>query len=427
MRRRAVLGLLLLGLLFLRVDRFYLSPATALGSDHLFSIVQWELSNFPDKWLHLLKEWLPGRGPSREERLALVEEYVTAAHRAQKERDRLEGLAFERSAGQSGGAIAREEQLTSRDYLDELLKTKKRLRARAEETIEAELSSVLDDVGLGSVGDFLFPPVDLHFGEPPTILLVSPRDRIELIDEVLLEPNLPLLERARIEEELLERHNLSALVSDLGGLATYPFFVSDVDTLRGLLQTTAHEWLHVYFFFRPLGQSIWSSTEMFTINETAADLAGRELGDMVFARMGGDLSVSPLRYQSGERRDPVFTREMRETRARAEELLAEGRIEEAEEYMKERWWRLRLAGYRLRKLNQAYFAFHGRYAEGPASVSPIGAQIRELRELLPDAVSFVKTMAGVSSYEKLLEVLEDLRGSDDRATAEARQPVIRQR
>ena len=118
--------------------------------------------------------------------------------------------------------------------------------------------------------------------------------------------------------------------------------------------------------------------------------------------------MSSLRYQSGERRDPVFTREMRETRARVEELLVDGRIEEAEKYMNERWWRLRLAGYRLRKLNQAYFAFHGRYAEGPASVGPIGAQIRELRELLPDAVSFVKTIAGVSSYEKLVEILEDL-------------------
>ena len=31
-------------------------------------------------------------------------------------------------------------------------------------------------------------------------------------------------------------------------------------------------------------------------------------------------------------------------------------------------------GYPIRVLNQAYFAFHGAYAESPASSSPIGAQ-----------------------------------------------------
>ena len=125
--------------------------------------------------------------------------------------------------------------------------------------------------------------------------------------------------------------------------------------------------------------------------------------------MGGDLNESPTRYLPEEERDPVFTSEMRETRLRVDELLDEGKIKEAEQYMKERWWLLRLAGYRLRKLNQAYFAFHGRYAEGPASVSPIGEQIKELRDLLPSAGAFVKTVSGVSSHRKLLELLASLR------------------
>jgi hypothetical protein len=148
---------------------------------------------------------------------------------------------------------------------------------------------------------------------------------------------------------------------------------------------------------------------MFTLNETAADLAGRELGDMAFVRMGGDLNESPSRYLPQGERDPAFTSAMRETRLRVEELLEQGKIEEAEQYMKERWWLLRLAGYRLRKLNQAYFAFHGRYAEGPASVSPIGRQINELRSLLPDVGAFVKTVSGMSNGQELLDLLERLR------------------
>ena len=146
---------------------------------------------------------------------------------------------------------------------------------------------------------------------------------------------------------------------------------------------------------------------MVTINETAADLAGRELGDAAFARMGGDLTVSSSRYLAAEERDPRFTREMRETRLRVEELLAEGKVEEAEQYMKERWWFLTLRGYHLRKLNQAYFAFHGSYAEGPGSISPIGGQLAELRGKLPSAGAFVKALAGVSSHEEFLALLQE--------------------
>ena len=96
---------------------------------------------------------------------------------------------------------------------------------------------------------------------------------------------------------------------------------------------------------------------------------------------------------------------MRETRRTVDEMLAEGRVEEAEEYMKQRWWRLRLGGYRLRKLNQAYLAFRGRYAEGPASVSPIGPQVRALRAAHADTASFIKTIEGVSSYREFLDLL----------------------
>ena len=38
-------------------------------------------------------------------------------------------------------------------------------------------------------------------------------------------------------------------------------------------------------------------------------------------------------------------------------------------------------GYNIRKLNQAYFAFHGTYADTASSISPIGEQVIELRSL----------------------------------------------
>jgi len=77
--------------------------------------------------------------------------------------------------------------------------------------------------------------------------------------------------------------------------------------------------------------------------------------------------------------------------------------------MKQRWWRLRLAGYNIRKLNQAYFAFRGTYASNPASVSPINEQMQEMRRLSPSLRAFITTISGVSSYSRFLEVLEELR------------------
>ena len=148
------------------------------------------------------------------------------------------------------------------------------------------------------------------------------------------------------------------------------------------------------------GQAFWSSSEMGTLNETAADIAGRELGDATFAQMGGDLEENALRYQPQEERDSRFTEMMRETRRGTEELLAEGRILEAEEYMKERWWRLRLGGYGIRKLNQAYFAFYGIYGESASSVSPIGDQMAEFRSYFDSVGEFVRALSGISSYDE---------------------------
>ena len=418
-RGKVALGLLLAALLFARVDTISLTPGKATASAYLFSVAQWEVTHIHLKWLHLLWETLLGRSTSREEGLVLLDEYLVLARRVQKEKDRLEGLHLRRSGGPALGALTKEKASNTQEYLSKLVTAKEKLRARSEAALEAELGAALAEEGLASRFGILLPPVDIRFDQPPTVLVISPRDRIQLTEVLLLSPDLRGVERDRLEKAILADYNLSALVDNLAGLATYPSLVSDLYTMRTVLRTAAHEWLHAYLFFRPLGRHINSSETMFTINETAAELAGRELGDIVFAGMGGDLTLSSNRYPPAEDRDPNFTREMRETRLGVERLLAQGEIEEAERYMRERSWRLRLGGYYLRKLNQAYFAFRGRYAEGPASLSPIGDQIKELRDLHPNVGSFVKSIAGVSSHQEFLDLLESLRAQGRTVAVEA--------
>ena len=77
--------------------------------------------------------------------------------------------------------------------------------------------------------------------------------------------------------------------------------------------------------------------------------------------------------------------------------------------MREQQWFLRLRGYGLRKLNQAYFAFRGRYAESPASTSPLGAQLNEIRDLLPSIEAFIREIIEIGSNAELLALLDRLR------------------
>ena len=386
-------------------DRLHITPALDVASAHVFSLVQWHITNFFGKWGHLLRETVPGQKPSREERLAIVDEYLQTSRLAAKEERLIEGRI-----ARAGGANSAKGAVISREYLYELLGLQRGLRPKAEEAVESEVSAVLHDHGFGWWGGLLFPPVDIRFGHLPTIIVTSRRDKIERLERLLLRPELEYIERGRLEDAILDKHDLSAIVGNLAGLSTYPTLVTDTDSLRSVLRTAAHEWLHVYWFFRPFGQAFWTSEEMATLNETAADIAGRELGDETFVRMGGDLADNARRYLPQEDRDPRFTRMMRETRRRAEELLAEGKVAEAEEYMKERWWLMRLGGYGLRKLNQAFFAMHGIYGESVTSVSPIGDEVAEFRSYFANTGDFIRALSGISSYDEFLERLAEKRG-----------------
>jgi hypothetical protein len=96
--------------------------------------------------------------------------------------------------------------------------------------------------------------------------------------------------------------------------------------------------------------------------------------------------------------------ELRITRLRVDELLAEGKVEQAEQYMEERrvfFWE---NGYRIRKLNQAYFAFYGAYADQPGGASgadPVGAAVRLLRDQSENLAEFLKKIAWMTSFEEL--------------------------
>jgi hypothetical protein len=97
---------------------------------------------------------------------------------------------------------------------------------------------------------------------------------------------------------------------------------------------------------------------------------------------------------------------MRALRVEVEELLAEERIEEAEALMAEKRDEFEAQGIVIRKLNQAYFAFHGFYADTPASIDPIGPKLQTLFERAGTTGQFVRTAAQITSRADLDAALE---------------------
>ena len=398
-------------------DTLGLNPVQRVALPYRYSISEWEVRNFPDKWVHLLWTRLFGREKSEAERLAELERYFDLG------RDLLgANYALDRamSGPNSGEVTALQEEV------ERLAGERSALRDSVEETIESALSTVIREVGLSGWESFVFPPVDIRLAGPPIVLLTSPRDRIERQHEVLMEPDVSLVVRERLEDRLMEEEDVAAISFQVGGLAAYPASVLDTLPPEYTFRAAAHEWMHHYMAFRPLGQKMFTSSEMVTLNETLADIVGREIGDAArellsapslnFSPRGGetegDAAPQPAPESGLHRRDEHFgyREEMRETRLRVDELLAEGKVDEAEAYMEKRRLKFVQNGYPIRRLNQAYFAFHGTYAENAASSSPIAGQLHRFRELMPDLRTFVSEMGGISSYGQFLERLAELEG-----------------
>jgi hypothetical protein len=195
----------------------------------------------------------------------------------------------------------------------------------------------------------------------------------------------------------------------LGGMATYPSYVTDKASLRFTLDTAAEEWLHQYLAFKPLGfryvldlTGIRRDYEIVTMNETLAGMVSKEIGGIVYEKYYAPKETENIALevtQSGF----DFNQEMREIRRTVDSYLARGEIDQAEEFMEQKRLYLVENGYNIRKLNQAYFAFHGAYADKPTSISPIGVELKQLRSQSDSLKDFLETVAAMTNRQELVE------------------------
>jgi len=302
--------------------------------------------------------------------------------------------------------------------VDTLKSRRNQIAPLAESILQSQISYTVDMLGL-ALGGQPVPPVLYHSTPLPLALIVSPRDVIRQDENISLVPDLSIDQQVDLEDRVDHSLDVSSLVVNIGGVGTYPTMVYQVGYLDVLSEVVSHEWVHNYLTLRPLGVSYLNSPELRIMNETTASIAGKEIGRLVLESYYPELVPPPPVSPSGEGQEsgpsepPAFDfrNEMHITRLKVDELLAEGKVEEAEEYMEQRriiFWE---HGYRgLRKLNQAYFAFYGAYADQPggaagAAEDPVGAAVRALRSESPTLASFLKRISWMVSFEQLKQAV----------------------
>ncbi len=283
-----------------------------------------------------------------------------------------------------------------------------------ERVIEARVGEAVGDAGLQRAlplfrdVSITWPPVDLELTTPPQLLVRSPRTEIRRAGDTLLRDSISAGEVDQIEAET-DSAEIVSLVVPLGGIAVYPSIVRDDRSYDALLTTAAHEWVHHYLAFFPLGRQWGKGGDATTLNETVADLAGNELANLVRSRHPSSFPPGADGARTvGTVPDIDFNAEMRSLRLEVDELLARDRVAEAEALMEATRQHLAEHGVHLRKLNQAYFAFYGTYAESPAGSDPIGPLTRKVWESSGDVGVFLSLMRDITSRSDLEALVQSL-------------------
>lgn len=369
-------------------------PLQSTADRYSFSLWRWEVRHFPEKWLYKVGGFIHGHdnGPDDD---VLRRYFALTAAMSQLESD-----------DPNSPQLAADE--TQRAEMEN----------GVEDIIEGRMTSVLEEQGLAmglplfSDLGLVFPPVDFEFDQPPRVLVTSPRDQIKLTHDYLLTPGISPDQITKIEADAEEEPNTSALVVDTGGVSTYPSVEDNLDSYGHLVEIVAHEWTHSYLAFYPLGSRYFENSELRTLNETVATVSGQQLAKLYFAKYG-DVTAPPAPAPRPSPSPPPppsepafdFTTAMRDLRRQVEAMLADGEVEQAEALMDQKRDEFAAKGYRIRKLNQAYFAFYGFYATGSGSIDPIGPKVQQLFADAGSPGEFLREVRSVKSQADLDRLL----------------------
>ncbi len=416
-RRAQIVVLCLLLLTTLSIGGSSIAPTdlrqggmAAIVDPWAFNLAAWEVNALWQKARAFALQ--PAHGLSDQASATLVHEYLDRAQEMQR-------IETEISQSLSDNDTALTVQIQPlQQRLETLRREQQANRSTVEQIIEAQVAHELNKAGMDLMGH-TFPPVQFTFVEPPRKLVVSPREQITTEYSRMLDATMSLASMKAAEATYRKVYNSSAYITNIGGLGAFPTMVVDQAGLDWILNTVAHEWTHNYLTLFPLGINYMTSPDFITMNETVAEIVGNEVGAETLRTFYPELAPPPAASlptptEQSEHLPLIdepaqfdFQTEMHETRLVVDQLLALGKVEDAEEYMEIRRLYFVENGYQLRLLNQAYFAFHGSYGTSAASTSPIGPKMETLRAATPDLKTFLETVRSFTSTADLDRALAE--------------------
>jgi len=422
---------LFLAVVALLISREYQPPGafgpavSQLVADDSFDFVNWEAGTLAAKGAQMA---VPAQDYLNDaHRKTIVLDYLKLVQHIIELQDQIDQIYADPKVTDAAAASA-----PQRAELAKLRAQQAAQQTTVESIIEEQISTVLNELGF-AVGGQVIPPVEARLTPLPQFLIVSPRDEIYQKDSFPLVTSLTTDRAEQIENEVDKRFDVSSLVVPIGGLALYPSMIEETSSLQWTLEATSHEWTHNWLELRPLGMNYEKSPQVRTMNETTANLVGKEVGTLVLRRFYPELAPPPSPTpRPGPTPTPAptstpdpnvfnFRAEMHTTRVEVDQLLAEARqveaakdtatatarIEQAEDYMRQRRTLFADHGYLIRKLNQAYFAFNGAYADEPgaAGADPVGPAVKRLRDRSRSLRAFLDTIAPMTSFDELKRAL----------------------
>ena len=387
----------------------------ALTSAESFSLSLWTVRVIGGKVWQAIGD-PPGRELSADEQKRIFDEFFATADEANQLEGEINDLANKGVTSADGGMAGLEQKLKA------LRQTREQQVALVEHTIEDQVEAILkhDDISLFQTGSVFLPPVFSKLVDLPHVLVVSYRDHIEMRTQVAIRRTITVQQTGVLEDTVDRDLNVSSLVVPIGGYSTYPTMIAGSAPLDFVLGAVTHEWCHIFLMFRPLGESYGKSSDVAAMNETACSIFGDDAAALVRETYYGAEKTprpwqtpptpAPVPGEPPKREEPQgfnANRELRKIYLAAEERLKVKDITGAEEVMEEGRRRLADNGFYLRKLNQAFFAFYGSYAEGPDSIrpDPIGDDLRALRRRSPTLRDFMLTLSKMTSYNDLKRAL----------------------
>lgn len=349
--------------------------------------------------------------PADEQR-QIVLEYSQLVHKIQQDEAQLSDIYANPHISDPDA-----ESASLREELKGLYSQRAEMGPVAESIFQSQIAYTAANMGL-SLGGQTVPPVLYHMTPLPLALIVSPRDVIRQEADISLLPDLPVDQQAALEDEVDKSANVSSLVVNIGGIGLYPTMVMQTSDINWLAEVVSHEWVHNFLTLRPLGMNYLASPELRTMNETTASIAGKEIGRALIAHFYPELlppppppeTPTPAPSQPAEPPAFDFNHEMHITRLHVDQLLSEGKVTEAEAYMEARRQVFWDHGYHIRKLNQAYFAFYGAYADQPGGAAGkdiVGSAVRSLRANSSSLADFLNKISWMSSFGQLQQAVAE--------------------